>query len=67
MFRRVPLRFRTTLSVSERAAASVAEWDVFRRVGLRMGKLGLGLVCKTTIVRARRPIDAAVVGCDEVR
>jgi hypothetical protein len=37
-----------------------ARWDMSRRVGFCCGKLGF--VLETTIVLARRPIDAAVVG-----
>jgi hypothetical protein len=71
--RRGRSRYETTLSVSGRATASVAEWDELR----------LGLACfgalspvvfwsfiQTTLVQERRPINAAGVGsvvlrCDE--
>lgn len=61
----------TTLSVSERAAASVAEWDESVAMLGGASRVAVGfvdacygvIVQATTIVMARRPINAAVVGC----
>jgi hypothetical protein len=39
MFNHGPLSFKTTLSVSERAAASVAEWDCLWFGTLRNGSV----------------------------
>lgn len=65
----------TTPSVSERAAASVAEWDelVAMLGGFCWVLFGFVEACScvsfqaTTPVQARFPIDAGGVGCIEVR